>query len=291
MDDSQHRRAGALLVACGVLWSTGGVLIKLISWHALGIWSARSLIAAAALYAIRRPSLRGLTRAEVEAAVALAATTGLFVLANKLTTAANAILIQYSAPVWVALLGQWFLGERASRLDWLTIALVLPGIGLFFFEQLTLDYALGNAVAFAAGIAFAFGAMTMRRAATQVTRDGRPIDPLRALLLGNILGAVIGLPFWFTGGPLPDAQGWAALAALGLVQQALAYVCYAAAIRHATAIEVMLIPAIEPVLAPVWVAIAYGEVPGPWALAGGAIVVGAVTLRAVLEPRSGESPV
>jgi drug/metabolite transporter (DMT)-like permease len=275
-----HRRAIVYLALCGLLWSTAGVLIKFVAWHPAAIWSARSAIAAIALYAIRRPSLRGITRWEWAAAGSLAWTTGSFVLANKLTTAANAILIQYSAPVWVALLGAWFLGERATRLDWLTIVLVIGGIALFFFDQLTFDHVAGNVVALGSGVAFAFGAMTMRKAATQAIE----IDPLRPLLLGNIVGAVLGAPGWFAT-PWPDLEGWGALLALGLVQQAAAYVCYAAAIRHATAIEVMLIPVIEPILSPVWVAIAFGEQPGPWALLGGTIVVGAVTVRAILSRR------
>ena len=281
---SEHRQAIGLLVACGLFWSTGGVLIKLVDWHPLAIWSARSAIAAAALWLVRRTSLRGLTRAEWGAAVALAATTGLFILSNKLTTAANAILIQYSAPVWIALLGAWFLGERATRLDWLTIVLVLGGITLFFFDQLTLDHVAGNLVALAAGVAFAFSGMTLRKLALTSTPDGVPRDPLRPLLLGNLVGAVAGLPFMFAAAP-PSATGWLALAALGIVQQAAAYLCYARAIRHATALEAMLIPVIEPVLSPIWVALAIGEVPGPWALVGGAIVVGAVAMRGVLGRR------
>jgi drug/metabolite transporter (DMT)-like permease len=254
------------------------VLIKLIDWPPGAIWSARCAIAAAALYAIRRPSLAGLQPVEWGAAAAFAATTGLFVAANKLTTAANAILIQYSAPVWVALLGHWFLGERATRTDWLTIAVVLVGIALFFFDQLALDHAAGNLVALGAGVSFAAGALTMRKVALAQTPSG-PIDTLRPIVLGNVLGAALGAPFLFSASA-PDATGWGALLALGVVQQALALLCYAAAIRHARALEVILVPIVEPILAPVWVALAFGEWPGPFALVGGAIVVGAVTARA-----------
>jgi len=276
----EHRRAIGLLVICGLSWSTGGLLIKLVSWHPLAIWSARSAICALALYAVRRPRLTGISRGEWGAAIALAATTGLFILANKLTTAANAILIQYSAPVWIALLGAWFLGERASRLDWVTIGLVLAGITLFFFEQLTFDHVAGNLVALAAGVAFAFSAMSLRRVALSGTADA-PSDPLRPMVLGNVLGAVLGAPFMFATAP-PDTTGWLALVGLGIGQQAIAYLAYARAVRHATALEAMLIPVIEPILNPLWVALAFGERPGAWAAVGGVIVVGAVTLRGLL---------
>lgn len=283
-----HRRAIALLAFCGLLWSTGGLLIKLVDWHPLAIWSARSAIAAAALWLVRRPSLRRITRGEWAAAAALAATTGLFILSNKLTTAANAILIQYSAPVWVALLGMWFLGERATRLDWLTIGLVLSGIVLFFFEQLTFDHVAGNLVALIAGVAFAFSVMTLRRVAISHHAPA-PLDPLRPLFLGNLIGAVLGAPMMLLDAP-PDAAGWAALLGLGLVQQAAAYLCYARAIRHATALDAMLVPVIEPILSPLWVALAFGERPGPWALLGGILVVGSVSLRATLRGRADLRP-
>lgn len=278
-----HRNALLLLVACGLCWSTGGLLIKLVDWHPVAIWSVRCAIAGAMLWLVRRPSLRAISRAEWAAAIALAATTGLFILSNKLTTAANAILIQYSAPVWVAVLGAWFLGERASRLDWATIFLVLGGIALFFFEQLTIDHVAGNLVALAAGVAFAFSAMTLRRVAL-AHRDDAPTDPLRPMILGNAIGAVIGAPF-IALAPAPGLTGWGALVALGVVQQGAAYLCYARAARHATALEAMLIPIIEPILSPLWVALAFGERPGPWALIGGGIVVGSVALRAVLARR------
>lgn len=280
---AQHQRAILLLAVCGLFWSTGGVLIKLVDWHPGAIWATRSAIAAALLWAVRRPSLRGIRGAEWGAAITLAMTTGLFILANKLTTAANAILIQYSAPAWIALFATWFLGERATRLDWLTIGVVIAGITVFFFEQLTFDHLAGNLVALAAGVAFAFSAMTLRKVAVSGTAAA-PVDPLRPLLLGNLLAAVAGAPFVVLDSA-PDATGWAALAGLGVVQQGAAYLLYAWAIRHATALEAMLIPIIEPILSPIWVALAIGERPGGWALLGGAIVIGAVTARAVLTRR------
>lgn len=277
---AEHRRALLLLALCGLLWSTGGLLIKFVEWHPIAIWSVRSAFAALLLWVVRRPALRGIARAEWAAALSLAATTGLFIVANKLTTAANAILIQYSAPIWIALLGRWFLGERASRLDWLTIALVLGGIVLFFADDLAPGYAAGNLVAVAAGVAFAFSAMTLRKVALTHT-DERPVDPLRPVVLGNAVAALLGAPFLFVAPP-PGVDGWAALLALGLLQQGAAYLAFGWAIRHATALESMLIPIVEPIFSPLWVALAVGEIPGPWALVGGAIVVGSVAARAAL---------
>ncbi len=275
-----HRQAVALLALCAALWSTAGVLIKLVDWNSGAIWSTRSAIAAAALWLWRRPSFARISAAEWRGACSLAATTGLFILSNKLTTAANAILIQYSAPIWVALLGAWLLGERATRIDWLTIVTVIGGIVLFFFEQLSFDHVAGNLIALCAGVAFAVNVVSFRQVAVTPGATG-PSDPLRPMLLGNLIGAVLGAPFLLASSP-PAATGWGALVALGLFQQAAAYLCYARAIRHATAIEATLVSVIEPILSPVWVAIAFGERPGPWAVLGGAVVVGAVTARGLI---------
>jgi drug/metabolite transporter (DMT)-like permease len=176
-------------------------------------------------------------------------------------------------------LGAWFLGERARRLDWCIIAAVLAGVALFFLDQLTIDHVAGNLIALAAGVDYAASTMAFRKVA--LASGDRPSDPLRPMLLGNAIGAVLGAPFLFASPP-PGASGWAALVALGVLQQACAFVCFAWAIRRATALEATLLPIVEPIASPVWVAIAFGERPGPWALAGGAIVVGAVTLRTVL---------
>jgi drug/metabolite transporter (DMT)-like permease len=284
-----HQRALLLLALCGALWSTGGLLIKLVDWNAAALWSARSAITAAGLYAVRRPSFVRISAAEWHAACSLAATTGLFILANKLTTAANAILILYSAPIWVALLGFWLLGERTSRRDWLTVVAVLGGITLFFFEHLTFDHVAGNLVALVAGVTLALNTISFRKVAITPGATG-PSDPLRSIVLGNLIGAALGAPFMLASAS-PGLAGWSALAALGLVQQAAAYLCYARAVHNATALEVILVPVIEPILSPVWVAIAFAERPGPWAVLGGVIVVGAVTTRALvgssLWPRPG----
>jgi len=270
---AQRGRALVALVAVGLLWSTAGALIKYVPWPAAAIWGLRSAIAALALIAGFRPSWRGLTRTEWAAGCALAATTGLFILANKWTTAANAILIQYSAPAWAAPPAAVVPREPPTRVDVLTIVLALAGVGLFFVDQLALDHVAGNVVALVAGITFATNVVLLRKIAV----DGRG-SALRAMILGHVIAAAIGLPFVVSAPPLP-ASGWAAMVALGLLQQSAPTFLYAWAIRRVTAVEGLLIPIVEPICSPIWVWLAFGEQPGAWALLGGAIVVAAIMMR------------
>jgi drug/metabolite transporter (DMT)-like permease len=271
-------RAKAILVLAGVglLWSTAGALIKYVDWPATAIWSMRSGVAAVVLIAVFRPSWRGITRTEWLSAIALAATTGLFILANKWTTAANAILIQYSAPAWAALFGAWWLHERATKMDAIAIGLALVGVALFFMEQLALDHFRGNVVAAVAGVTFAINVVLLRK----IALDGEG-SALRAMILGHVIAAVIGLPFLVTA-PALSSDGWVAMFALGLLQQTLPTFLYAWAIKRVTAVEGLIIPIIEPVTSPLWVWLAHGEAPGGWALVGGAIVIGAITLRGLM---------
>jgi drug/metabolite transporter (DMT)-like permease len=259
------------MVAAALCWSLGGLLIKSVPWPPLAVAGGRGFIAAAFLAAFAPRFRFTWSAAQIGGAVAYAATTVLFVTANKLTTAANAILLQYTAPVWIALLGAWFLGERATRADWVTIALVFAGMGLFFCDDLRFSGIAGNLVALASGVAFA--SMTL------LLRKQKDTSAEESIFLGNLLAGVIGLPFMLQGGLLPDVRGWVALALLGTVQLGLSYLLYARAIRHVTALEAVLIPVIEPILNPVWVLLALGERPGPLSLVGGVIVLGAVTLR------------
>ncbi len=272
MHDAAHTRAVGQLLLTALLWSLGGLLIKAVDWPPLAVAGGRGLIAALFLTLTHRRLRFTFSRVQLGAALAYAACTMTFVAATKLTTAANAILLQYTAPVWIALCGAWFLGERATRTDWLTIATVLGGMGLFFADGLALTHALGNFIAILSGVAFAAMTLTLRR-----QKDGSPVE---SIILGNLLSFALGFPFML-GVPLPSATGLAALLALGVVQLGCSYLLYARAIRHVTALEAVLLPVVEPLLNPLWVFLARGEQPGLWALAGGAIVLGAVTWRAV----------
>jgi drug/metabolite transporter (DMT)-like permease len=273
MRDPAHTKSVGLLLAGALCWSLAGVLFKHVEWPGLAAGSGRGLIAALFLLAVSWRSLHFTwSPLQIAAAVAYAACTILFTLANKLTTAANAILLQYTAPVWIALLGAWFLGERATRADWLTIAAVFGGLALFFYEGLQLNSVTGLLVAVASGVAFAVMTLLMRKQ--------KDTSALESIILGNLIGFAVGLPALWSAPALP-ATGWLALLLLGVVQLGLAYYFYAKAIKHVTALEAVLIPVLEPLLNPVWVLLAVGERPSVYAMAGGAVVLGAVTLRAI----------
>jgi drug/metabolite transporter (DMT)-like permease len=272
-----HRSAVLLLVASAVLWSLGGVLIKSIEWPSLAKAGARSAIACVLLVCwLRRPKFTWST-SQIGAALAYAGTVSLFVVANDRTTAANAIFLQYTAPIYVALFGSWLLGEPARRIDWICIVIALGGIALFFCDQFSPRGLTGILAALASGVSF--GVMVM------LLRKERDASPASALLLGNILTAAIGLPFAI-GHPLTAPEA-GALALLGVVQLGIPYILYSLAIRHVTALEAILVPMLEPILNPLWVDLAKGERPGPWSLIGGALVLGAVLLRGLV--RSGGS--
>ncbi len=274
---AERKRAMFLLVVTSVLWSLGGLLIKEVDWHPLAIAGARSAIAAVVLLAfLGRPRFT-FDPVQLGAAACYGATTLLFVAATKLTTSANAILLQYTAPVHVALFSRFVLGERTRAGDWWTILVVLGGMALFFVDELSAGGLAGNILAICAGIAFAWLALLLRRQSAG--------SPLESILLGNCITALIGVPFAIAS-PLPGPRGLFMVALLGVFQLGLSYILYSKAIRHVSALEAILIPVLEPLLNPVWVFLFIGERPGPWAVVGGVVVVTAVTWRAVTSTRA-----
>lgn len=281
-DDSQshHRSAVLLLLATAVMWSLGGVLVKSVDWPSMAKAGARSAIACVVLWSwLRRPKFTW-RPAQLGAAVAYAATVTFYVMANDRTTAANAIFLQYTGPIYVALLSPWVLGERIRRSDWLCIAIALAGIALFFRDQFSPRGLSGILCALGSGLAY--GTMIV------LLRKERDASPASALLLGNLLTAVCGLPFAI-GHPLPAAQA-GMIVVLGVVQLGIPYLLFSIAIRRVTALEAVLLPMLEPILNPIWVALARGEWPGPWSLVGGALVLGAVVMRGLVATAGRNQP-
>ncbi len=261
-----------LLLAAAVLWSTAGAAIKFSALDGWQISGGRSLIAGVfLLLAVRearvRPTLRSLL-----VGVAYAFTVILFVLATKLTTAANAIFIQDAAPVFVLLLSPWLLREVPTRGELLSLPIYAVGLGLFFLDELSPGQALGNALALGSGVAFAFSIVGLR-----LLRHEGPA----ALAQGNLLAALVALPVGAFGAA-PRPVDLALVAYLGVFQLGLAYLCFSRGLLRTPAVEASLLVLLEPVLNPIWTFLATGERPGPWAVAGGAIVLGATVWRTLV---------
>jgi drug/metabolite transporter (DMT)-like permease len=269
------------VAACALLWSTGGLFVQLISWTPFAIAGVRSLVGGCVILVfLRRPRFTW-SFAQVAGAVCYAACMILFVSANKLTTAANAILLQYTAPLYAAVLGWIFLKEKAHALDWVTMAVVIGGMLLFFMDSLTLGGMQGNLLAILSGVFFA-GAMVCLRA----QKNG---SSLESILLSHGITLVVSIPFLWNGAP--SLAGWGALAFLGVFQIGISSLFLTYGLKHVTAVQSLLTSVLEPLFNPVWVFLVLGERPGPRALLGGAIILIAVTLRSVISLRSAMRPV
>lgn len=275
------------MAAAAVLWSTGGLAIKVISLDALSLAAWRSGIAAIALFvfATARGHRLGVPRTPLAwlAAGSYAFILVLFVAATKLTTAANAIFLQYTAPAYVLLLEPLVLKTRFRARDLGFVALALGGMALFFVGRLDAGDGLGNAMALGSGLFFAIFALALR------FRHDDAAARWQAVTYGNVL-LVVGVAVYTAVSKAPFA--WPATTAetagvvyLGVIQIGLSYALFAYAISKLSALESTLIGMIEPVLNPVWVFLGTGERPSQWALVGAALIIGSVAARAAIAQR------
>ena len=273
--DNIRKKALAGLVVASILWSTGGLFIKLISWNPIAIAGGRSGIAALVMLIYLRKPVRSFEKVKLLGAISYASTVMLFVTANKLTTSANAILLQFTAPVWVLLFSRYILKERIRRYDILAICTVLGGMTMFLVGELGSGNMLGNFLAVMSGIALA-GVVVLLK----LQKESSPVE---MTLLGNIITFVVSIPFFR--GEVPTMRNISSIIFLGVMQLGISYILYANSIRYVSSIEAILIPVIEPLLNPVWVFIFTGELPGMYALLGGTIVVASVIIREIKAQR------
>jgi drug/metabolite transporter (DMT)-like permease len=262
-------RPRLLLLAAAALWSTAGAAMKLCGLSAWQIAGGRSLVAGLFLLAALPGARRWPTRRMALGVVGYAATVILFTVANKLTTAANAIFIQDTAPLWVLFLSPVLLSERPARSELLAVPVYGVGLALFFLDELSPGQLSGNVVALVSGLAFALCIVGLRKAGD---------DGPGALVWGNLLAAAIALPLWGTG-PAARPLDLALLAYLGVFQLGLAYLCFARGITRVPALDASLLVLLEPILNPIWTFLVAGERPGPWAVAGGCVVLAATAWR------------
>ncbi|MDD2481123.1 MAG: DMT family transporter [Lutispora sp.] len=269
---NQRYKSIVFLIIASILWSTGGILIKLVNWNPIAIAGSRSFISSiVVLIYLRKPVLTW-SKAQLGGAIAYASTVILFVSANKLTTSANAILLQFTAPIFVAILGAWLLKEKIKWYDYLAIIAVFGGMLLFFIDNVGVGSMLGNVLAVISGFFLACVTIALR-----FQKDGSPVE---TTLIGNILTFLVAIPFII--GKVPDIQSILGIVLLGIFQLGFAYILYALAIKHLSALEAILITVIEPLLNPLWVFIFAGEKPSLYAILGGFIVIVSVTVRSIV---------
>ena len=270
--DSQAARQKVLGIVCmfaaSLCFSTGGLFIKLIPWHPLAINGARNLIASfvIGLYILVTRHKLKFNRIVLAGAVSMAGVTTLFAIANKLTTAGNTIILQYTAPIWIIVMTFLFFHKKPNRLELITILIVFTGILFFFFEGLSTGRFLGDFLALVSGIFYAF-LFIMNQ-----FEDG---DALSSLLFGQLACGICLSPLCLKE-TIFDPPVLLAVFLLGAVQVGLAYIFFNTGTRYTDPVTASIIGAIEPILNPALVAVFYGEKLGRFSLIGAAIVIGGV---------------
>lgn len=277
MNSSGNRKQAILfLILAATLWSSSGLLVKIMSWQPLAILSGRSMFSAVVFWTfLKCPFRLRWNRLQVVGAFGYVGGQLFFIMATKLTTAANAIFLQYTLPIYILLFGYWFLNERPRRADWISLFVIFTGLFLFFGDDLNFNGLYGNLLAILSGMSMAVLMLCMRK-----QKDGTPAN---TILLGSLIGSVIGVPSLFHESFTPASIGM--IAYLGIFQIGLSFVLYSIAIKQVPALESTLILTLEPILNPLWVFLVIGETPGKLALVGGLCVVAAVAGRALVSAR------
>ncbi len=278
------RKSILLMLICATLWSTGGIFIKLIPWNSFAIAGWRSLISAGVVlvfFKLWKIRLR-FNKGAVLIGFFMCATFCAFVSANKLTTAANAIVLQFTAPLFLMTFSAVLYHERFKRADIFAVMLTMGGIALFFFDKLQPGYLIGNIIAICSGAVMAAMYLCIGKTDEETKMGG--------MLLGHLMTALIGIPFsFFTPTPV-TASALACIFALGVIQLGIPYILLTLSSKNCPPLACSLLGAVEPLLNPVWVFIFSGEKPGVFALTGGVIVIAAVTLWCIHQDRQARKP-
>lgn len=271
MEQLSNKRYKAIIMQllAAVLWSTGGMLIKLVDLKPIAIAGIRSFITIMVILPFLKKSTIKLTKNKIFGAIAYTSLVLLFISATKITTSANAILLQYTSPIYIAVFGGWLLNEKAKLKDWITIFFIVGGMVLFFLDDIAGGSIKGNILAILSGVALGFNTMFMRRE--------KDADPLENVFWGSVLTVLVSFPFLFD--RAPSAKSWIGLILLGVFQLGFSYILYAKAIKNITALESTFLSLVEPLLNPLWVFLTVGELPGKWAIMGGVIVLASVTIN------------
>lgn len=279
---SASRSPLLLVIAAAMLWSTGGLFIKWTSLSGLELSFGRSLLAAITVAIFTRHEGFGLNRITALTSVLYAALLVLFVLATKQTTAANAIFLQYTAPVYLLIFEPLFYKEKFRSRDLIVVLACIGGMSLFFVGQLRPQDVIGNLLALASGLCFACYFLLLRHS------KSRNVNRASSVIYGNLLVVLICAPWGLPAVAHMTPHDFLTVSYLGVVQIGVAYTLFTAAMaRGLRSLDAGIVGYIEPVLNPIWVFVILGERPSQWALVGGAIIVVAVVCHMLVEAKRG----
>ena len=266
------------LIITAVLWSLGGLFIKLIDWHPVAISGSRSGIAVIVMFLYYRKPIKRISKPQFFGALSYAALVFLFVSANKLTTSANAILLQFTSTIWIALFSKWFLKKVVTKLDWLIITIIIMGMYLFFMGDLEYGSTIGNILAILSGVAMASMIIFFNLQTTE--------KPIETTIIGNCFVFILALPLIVH--ISLDLKSIIGILVLGIFQLGISYIFFTNAIHFVSPLEAILIPIIEPILNPVWVLVFTGEKISLYSILGGIIILSAVVIRGILTSKRTE---
>ncbi len=271
-----------LVLIAVFLWSTGGLFIKLTTLDAYQVTFFRSLFAAITVIILTRKDGLKINGFGILTSIIYAALLFLFVWATKKTTAANAIFLQYTAPIYILILGPFVIGEKFRMRDLVTVVIVLAGMSLFFVGKLEISDYQGNVAALCSGVFLGLYILLLKHPRAE------GFNPTIAVIYGNLLLAVLTAPSGIAALPTMTLLDWAAVIFLGVIQIGIAYVLFIKGVRGGTRpLDASLIGFIEPLLNPVWVFLFVGERPSQWAILGAFIVITAIFVHTLRIERKG----
>ena len=265
-----------LLITAALMWSLGGIFIKLVDLNPMGIAGIRSLGAAVVLLIyIKKPRLYW-NRYFFTGVLAYTAMVVLYVLSIRLTTAANAIFLEFTAPIYVVAFSYFLLNEKIDRFDILTMVIIFLGMGLFFMDELTFYGFWGNIMALVAGVCLALVTVLIRK---------EKESAFEIVFYGNVLTAIICFTFIIEGLSKSTQLDWLIIFGLGIFQLGIPYILYTTALKYVSALDAILVGMLEPILNPIWVYIFIGEEMGEWAFIGGALVIIGTLGRVIIKQK------
>ncbi len=269
----EHQKGLLAVLAAGLLWSTGGIFIKLVSFNAIQISFFRSFFAALVFLIIFKKEIFYANLFTFINAIFYSGILILFVIATKMTTAANAIFLQYTAPIYVLIFEPLVNKTKYEKINVITIFFCFIGMVLFFVGKLSAGDVRGNVLALLSGVAFAAFLLGMRK--------NKKEYQFSSIFYGNILVGILCFNsiFDISNFTVPN---FLMVSYLGIFQIGLAYAIFSYGLKRVYAIEASLISMIEPVLNPVWVFFGYGEVPSFMAIVGGIVIITAISIRAFI---------